>query len=120
MKVLLVQDKPALSTALKLTLLKKGFDLILSNADTPPDFTINAINPSVIISDITFGRGINYVEAAKEKNVPVIVISEYGEEDVLQMAFDKGADDYVSLPLSIYEIALRVSLLTRPKFSAVA
>ena len=115
MKVLLVQHNPVLSTALELTLKAKGYDLILSDANTQPNRTINNINPSIIIADITVDSGIHYIEAAKKKNLPVIVISENGEEDVLQQAFDKGADDYVSMPLSLYEVSLRVSILTKIK-----
>lgn len=120
MKVLFVQEQPFLAAALKLTLQSKGFDLVLSQDTSHPQFVINEINPDVVITDISQGNGFNYVDAAKRKNLPVIVISAPGKEDQLQQAFERGADDYLCLPLSLSELALRVSILTRAKTNATA
>ena len=115
MKVLFVQEHPFLTTALKLTMLSRGFDLVLSQDTLHAHTVINEVNPGIVIADITQGNGINYVEEAKLKNVPIIVISANDTEDLLQKAFEKGADDYVCLPLSLSELALRASVLTRTK-----
>lgn len=115
MKVLFVQEHPFLATALKLTMLSKGFDLVVSEDTSHAFSVIDEVNPNIVVTDISCGDGISYVEAAKKKNVPVIVISANGHEDELQKAFDKGADDYLSLPFSLSELALRVSLLARPQ-----
>jgi DNA-binding response OmpR family regulator len=115
MKVLFVQEHPFLATALQLTMQSKGFDLVVSEDTTHAFSVINQVNPNIVITDISNGEGFSYVEEAKKKNVPVIVISANGKEAELQRAFDKGADDYVSLPLSISELALRISILTRSK-----
>jgi DNA-binding response OmpR family regulator len=61
MKVLLVQNKPMLYTALKLTLLKKGFELVVANAFSSPVSTICNHHPSVIITDITNGGSFNFI-----------------------------------------------------------
>ena len=113
MKVLFVQEHPFLATALKLTMLSKGFDLVVSEDTSHASSVINDVNPNIVITDITQSDGIAYVVEAKKKNVPVIVISANGNEDELQRAFEKGADDYLCLPLSLAELALRVSILTR-------
>jgi two-component system OmpR family response regulator len=115
MKVLFVQEHPFLATALKLTMLSKGFDLIVSEDTMHASKVMNSVNPNIVIADISQGEGISYVTEAKKKNVPVIVISANGKENELQQAFDKGADDYVCLPLSLSELALRVSILTRSR-----
>ncbi len=120
MKVLFVQEKPFLATALKLTLLNKGFELIISKNIHHPRSVIDAVNPEYIITDISKGDGIGYVDEAKKRNLPVIVISENGNEEYLQQAFDKGADDYVSLPLSHAELALRLRILVMQRQVAVA
>lgn len=120
MKVLFVQEQPFLSAALSLTLSYKGYDLIYSNESSHPISTINQINPQILITDINHAKGIEYLLEAKKKNVPVIVISRNGKEDELQKAFNMGADDYMCVPLSFQELALRVSLLTRPKVQTAA
>jgi len=115
MKVLFVQEQTFLATALRLTLVTKGYDLVVSDDSQSPSTAIDATNPNIVIADISKRTGLLYVEEAKKKNVPVIVISKSGAEDELQKAFDKGADDYISMPLSISELALRVSILTKTK-----
>jgi DNA-binding response OmpR family regulator len=115
MKVLFVQEHPFLATALELTMSRKGFDLVVADETSHPNTVMNSVNPNIVITDISQGDGLCYVEAAKKKNVPVLVISANGKENELQQAFDKGADDYICLPLSLSELALRVSILTRPQ-----
>lgn len=115
MKILFVQEEPFLATALQLTMLSKGYDLVVSK-DTSHAFSVmDEVNPNIVITDITQGDGMSYVTEAKRKNVPVIVISSNSREDQLQDAFDKGADDYICLPLSLSELVLRVSILTRSR-----
>ncbi|MCW3082157.1 response regulator [Segetibacter sp.] len=113
MKVLFVQEQPFLATALQLTMLSKGFDLVVSEDTTHACSVMNQVNPNIVIADISNGTAICYVEEARKKNVPVIVISANGKETELQQAFDKGADDYMTLPVSLSELTLRVSILTR-------
>ena len=113
MKVLFVQEEPFLAPTLKLTMLLKGFNLVVSEDIVNASAVINEVNPHVVVADISKGEGISYVLEAKKKNMPVIVLSENGMETELQQAFDQGADDYLSLPISFSELALRVSILTR-------
>ena len=120
MKVLFVQPAPFLATALKITLRNAGFNLIVSENTSNAVWTLQREEPEIVIIDITQQGGIDYVIKAKKKNLPVIVISANGKENDLQKAFDSGADDYLSLPLSISELALRVSILSRSKFTRVA
>ena len=113
MKVLLVQEEPFLATTLKLTMLTKGFDLFVSDDLSNPFSVIHKVNPDIVIADISSAEGINYVIEAKKYNMPVIVISANDNQRRLQTAFDEGADDYICLPVSVAELTLRVSLITR-------
>lgn len=118
MKVLIVQEQTFLATALRLALLSRGYELIVSNENIPPSHALDIYNPNIVIADITRGSGFRYVEEARKKNVPVIVICNNGDEDQINKAFEKGADDYISMPLSFTELAIKVDLLTQK--SAVA
>ncbi len=115
MKLLFVQDQPMLISALKMTLASKGFDMVVCNGVLNPHSVIDAVNPDMVIADISKRSGLKYVEEAKSKHLPVMVISSIGNEENLQTAFDNGADDYVSLPLSHAELALRISILFKSK-----
>ena len=114
MKVLFVQERPFLVAALQLTMRSKGFELILSEDPAPAKVIIDKVKPGVVIADISQENALSYVEEAKKHHLPVIVISANGKDIELQRAFDKGADDYICLPLSLSELALRVRILTNP------
>ncbi len=113
MKVLFVQEQPTLMPALKLTLENRGFGLVVCNGTLNPHSVIDAVHPDIVIADITKERGLSYVKEAKSKNLPVMVLSSHDNDEKLQAAFEKGADDYITMPLSLPELALRVSLLTK-------
>ena len=113
MKVLFVQEQPQLLTALKMTFANKGYDMVVCNGVLNPHSVIEAVHPDIVIADITKASGITYVEEAKCKNIPVMVLSSSGDLNNLQDAFDKGADDYISFPLSYSELVLRVGILTK-------
>ena len=113
MKVLFVQEQSFLATALRLALITKGYELVLSDESISPANAIAINDPNIVIADISRGNGYNYVEEAKKKKVPVLVISNNSADDDLQKAFDKGADDYMTMPMSFTELALRVNILTQ-------
>lgn len=120
MKVLIVQELPFLATALKLTLLKKGYDLVISKDAHQFESVFEKVTPVILIADISKGKNMNCILEAKKKNIPVIVLCENEEAAVLQQAFDCGADDYLFKPASLSELALRVNILSMHKSHAVA
>ncbi len=114
MKVLFVQSKPALAAALKLTLLRQGFDVVFCTSAFEAIENILRHNPQLIVVDImTPSVGVEFVAAMKNYNLPVIVLSALGHEAQLQKAFDLGADDYLTQPFSMDELTLRLNLLSR-------
>jgi DNA-binding response OmpR family regulator len=114
MKVLFVQNKPALAAALQLTLLRQGFEVIFCKSATEAVDNILKYDPKLVVLDImTPSMGLEFVKTMKNYNLPVIVMSAFGHEEQLQKAFEMGADDYVNLPYSMNELTLRVNLLSR-------
>lgn len=120
MNVLLMQDRPFMPAAMQLFLKEKGFNLVVSDTLSLVGQKVNEVNPCVIIADITSGVCFDVIARAKSENIPVIVLSISGNEDDLQTAFEFGADDYMCLPLTLQELALRVMLLSRSKKPALA
>jgi DNA-binding response OmpR family regulator len=121
MKVLLVQSKPMLATALQLTFLRQGFEVIFCSSATEAVDNILRHQPKLIILDmLTPSVGVEFVSGLKKMNLPIIVLSAFGSEEQLQKAFDMGVDDYVNLPYSMSELLLRANLLTRVKPKAMA
>jgi DNA-binding response OmpR family regulator len=120
MKVLIVQEKQFLSAALKYTLASKVYSLVFSSDFSNAQTVVANSTPSVLIADITATAGMSYITEAVSKKIPVIVISENGKEEDLQRAFDLGAADYASLPISLQELALRITILAQTKAGAAA
>lgn len=74
--------------------------------------------PDVIVSDIMmpYFSGIELVDFLRSElksRVPVIIISNAGNETNILNAFDLGADDFISKPVSPAELIIRVDKLMR-------
>jgi two-component system response regulator VicR len=69
-----------------------------------------------------FASGIEVLSSIKklEKKIPVIVLSNMGQEEVVIEAFDLGASDFMVKPFSPEELLLRVKRLTSNNISARA
>jgi DNA-binding response OmpR family regulator len=74
--------------------------------------------PDVIVSDIMmpYFSGIELVDFLRSElksRVPIIIISNAGNETNILNAFDLGADDFISKPVSPAELIIRVDKLIR-------
>jgi DNA-binding response OmpR family regulator len=121
MKVLLVQNKPMLATALQLTFLKQGYEVIFCSSAAEAVENILKHQPKLIILDMLVPAvGVEFVSGIKKFKLPIIVLSSLGHEEQLQKAFESGADDYLNVPYSMTELLLRANLLTKVKAKAIA
>lgn len=114
MKILFVQNQPALATALQLTLQNEGYELTFCRDGITSVSMVNHENFDLIIADL-FYVTMDEVKYYKSKGLPVIVLSSLGQEVQLQEAFDLGVDDYLPMPISLSDMSLRVQILTRWK-----
>lgn len=113
MKVLFVHEEPPLATALKLTLLKQGYEVDFCKTATEAIEAIRSTHTDLLIADIMLlKKRRELITGARIKKIPIILLSNLGSEEQMQQAFDMDADDYASLPLSLTELSLRVNKLT--------
>lgn len=67
----------------------------------------------MVITDIMmpFISGLEIVGSVKKinKDLPVIVLSAMGQENIVVEAFGLGADDFITKPLSPNELSVRIS-----------
>lgn len=115
MPILIAEDDELILKTIEHKLVKEGFDVILTRNGKDAIEIIEKSDIRLIITDIMmpFASGIEILTAVKSmgKNIPVIMLSSMGQEDVIMNAFDLGATDFIVKPFSPNELILRVKRL---------
>lgn len=112
-KILLIEDDALIQKAVELKFKKEGFDVICSSDGKEGIEKLLAETPDIVLTDLMlpYTSGLEVVTAAKsikDKNVRIVVVSSMGQEDVVEEAFELGADDYITKPFSLVELAVRI------------
>lgn len=115
-KIVLAEDNSTLSLLLKFRLEKEGFELFIAKDGKEAITLIEKEIPDLIITDIMmpFISGlevISHVRLKLIKDIPIIVFSAAGQEEMVLKAFDLGANDFMGKPFSPNELMIRVKRL---------
>jgi DNA-binding response OmpR family regulator len=116
MKILVAEDEPMLLKTIELKLKKEGYEVIATGDGRDAIARIEKDNPDLVISDIMmpYASGLEVVSLVKQpgrKTIPIIILSAMEQEKVVMEAFELGADDYITKPFSLNELAIRVKRL---------
>ena len=114
MKVLVVEDDPAISGPLVEGLVRNGFEVEYVAYAT--QVVAAAGDADVVILDLGLpdGDGLEVLrELRRNSDVPVIIATARGEETDRIVGLELGADDYVVKPFSVRELAARVRAIAR-------
>ena len=119
-RLLLAEDDHMLASLLQYRLERGGYavDLVYDGRDVKT--YLKEQLPDVIVSDIMmpYFSGIellDFLRSELNSKVPVIIISTAGNETNILNAFDLGADDFISKPVSPAELMIRVDKLIRKR-----
>ena len=112
-RLLLAEDDELLASLLNYRLEKSGYQVSLSNNGKEVKDQLGKEMPDLIISDIMmpYFSGlelIDYVRNELKSNTPIIIISSAGNEENVLNAFNLGANDFISKPVSPAELIVRV------------
>jgi len=112
-KLLLAEDDELLAALLNFRLEKEGYKVLLSRDGRAVKEQLKAEMPDIIVSDIMmpYFSGmelVDYVRKVLNSNVPIIIISSAGNEENVLNAFELGANDFISKPISPAELLVRV------------
>lgn len=121
MKVLVVDDDPQITRALRINLRARGYEVDLASdgeqalrsaAENPPD---------VVVLDLGLPgiSGMEVIEGLRGwTRVPILVVSGRAGGSDKVAALDAGADDYVTKPFGLEELLARLRALARRSVSA--
>jgi two-component system response regulator VicR len=117
-KIVLAEDNSILSLLLKFKLEKEGYKLFMAADGKEAIELIEEHNPDLILTDIMmpFISGLEVISHLRNKLnslTPIIVFSAAGQEEIVLKAFDLGATDFMSKPISPNELVIRVKRILK-------
>ena len=123
-RVLIVDDEPQIRRALRLVLRANGYEVAeVDSGEGALDAL--AVKPfDLMILDLVLPDldGVEVCKRLREwSQLPVLVLSAHGDEEIKVRALDEGADDYVTKPFSAPELMARMrSAMRRATGSAAS
>ncbi|MCE6998013.1 response regulator transcription factor [Saccharothrix sp. S26] len=115
-RVLVVEDDLTIAESVAARLRAEGFEVELAH-DGPSAVTrARDVRPDLVVLDVML-PGFDGLEVCRriqaEQPVPVLMLTARGDETDLLVGLAVGADDYLTKPFSIRELAARVHALLR-------
>lgn len=115
-RILVVEDERTIAESVAVRLRAEGFTVDLAY-DGPTAVTrARAGKPDLVVLDIML-PGFDGLEVCRriqaERSVPVLMLTARGDETDLLIGLAVGADDYLTKPFSLRELAARVHALLR-------
>ncbi len=116
LKVLVVDDEPAIRKLLRMGLGTQGYHIIdAPNAKAALD--LMGDEPDLVILDLGLPdmQGLELLRQIRQlrADVPIVVLSSRGDEVAKVEALDLGADDYVTKPFGMDELLARIRAALR-------
>ena len=112
--ILLADDDELLASLLNFRLEKAGYNVqhVLDGKEVKKYLSHSM--PDIIVSDIMmpYFSGIeliNHVRKELSSQTPIIIISSAGNEENVLSAFELGANDFISKPVSPSELLVRIA-----------
>jgi len=115
-RILVVDDEPQIRHSLQTNLEKRNYTVTTAASGEEALEAIARQNPDVAIVDLILPEidGIELTRRIREKSpIPIIVLSAIGDERKKVEALESGADDYVTKPFGVEELAARVKSALR-------
>jgi len=114
--VLVVDDSESLRGLLKSYLAQEGYRVVLAKNGREALFIAREEKPDLIILDLMMPEmgGYDFMRHhAREGDTPIILLTAKLEENDKVLGLELGADDYVTKPFSMRELAARVRAVLR-------
>jgi DNA-binding response OmpR family regulator len=115
-RLLVLEDDDGIRTSLRMALEDEGYDVVEAARAEDALATV-ADNPvDVMLVDLMLGGmdGFTFIRRARPtSDAPIIVVSARDDTEDIVAALEAGADDYVTKPFVVKEVAARLKALRR-------
>lgn len=114
--VLVVDDAENLRVLLKSYLAQEGYRVVTANNGREALFAARQEKPDIIILDLMMPEmgGYDFMRHySRDGNAPIILLTAKIEESDKVLGLELGADDYVTKPFSMRELAARIRAVLR-------
>lgn len=115
-RILIVDDEPQIRRVLRTSLTAQGYDLRTAADGEAALETFGDWPPDLVVTDLSMPN-MNGLELCRKlrthSQVPILLLSVRGEEQIKVEALDAGADDYITKPFSIAELLARIRAALR-------
>lgn len=114
--ILVVDDKERLRTMVKSYLNQEGFRVVTAGTGRDALFKARDEKPDLIVLDLMMPEmdGHEFMrQHHREADTPIIILTAKVEETDRVLGLELGADDYVTKPFSLRELAARVRAVLR-------
>ena len=114
--IVAVDDEPEILRVLELALEEEGFDIVTVQRSVDALALIRQQRPSLVILDLLMPEldGLTLLDQLRRISaVPVVILTAKGADRDVIAGLDHGADDYLSKPFNLDELAARVRAVLR-------
>ncbi len=122
MKILLVEDDPAMRSTLERALARRGMQVESCGDGLRALAAWQACSPDVVVLDLTLPGldGLQVLEAARGRRLatPVLLLTARGTVGDRVIGLNSGADDYLPKPFDLDELEARLHALARRRGDA--
>ena len=117
-RVLVVDDEPEITRALRSILTAHGFEPVLAATAREGLDLLQRRHPDLLLLDLVLpdlsGHEVTrIIRHDLGLDLPIIVLSAHGEEDGKVQALDLGADDFLTKPFGVRELLARMRAALR-------
>lgn len=116
MKILVIDDDPAMTDLLRLLLEPSSSNVFTANSGPEGIRLVKSENPDIIILDLMMPdmNGWQICKIVREfSNVPILILSALDSPGLVAAALDTGADDYLIKPVPSSVLLAHINKLVR-------
>jgi two-component system KDP operon response regulator KdpE len=116
MKILVIDDDPAMTELLSLVLTATNAQIITSNSGEEGLTLVETQNPDIVLLDLMMPKmdGWQVTENIRAfSSIPILILSVLDNPGLVAKALDKGADDYLVKPVPSGILIAHINNLTR-------